>query len=138
MKVFTQEDFDNFEVLDGIKQCPSGDYRLIKTFAERCSFAKWCSFAEGCSFAKWCSFAEECSFANKTLKRGFPYLAIDGAGSENRKTYFFNTEQGIYVQSGCFFGTIEEFRIKVIQDNDEKKAKVYLGFSDLVEIQFGE
>ena len=50
MKKFTQKDFDNFEVIDGIKQCPSGDYSEIKRFAEGCSFAERCSFADGCSF----------------------------------------------------------------------------------------
>ena len=65
-------------------------------------------------------------------------MSVDGAGSANRKTYFFNTEEGVFAQSGCFFGTIAEFRQKVIEDYDEKKTKVYLGFADLVEIQFGE
>lgn len=42
MKKYTQAEFDNFEIIDGIKQCPSGDYSEIKKFAEWCSFAEWC------------------------------------------------------------------------------------------------
>ena len=64
MKKYTQEEFNLFPVDEyGIKNCPTGDYSLIKkipeqcSFAEGCSFAEWCSFAERCSFAKWCSFA---------------------------------------------------------------------------------
>ncbi len=32
MKKYTQADFDAFEVIDGIKQCPSGDYSDIQGF----------------------------------------------------------------------------------------------------------
>lgn len=60
MKKYTQEDFDKFEIIDGIKQCPTGDYTNIELFAKGCSFAEGCSFAKGCSFAEWCSFAKGC------------------------------------------------------------------------------
>ena len=68
MKKYTQADFDAFEVIDGIKQCPSGDYSDIQifgawcSFGEGCSFGECCSFGEGCSFGEWCSFGEGCSF----------------------------------------------------------------------------
>ena len=74
MKKYTQADFDAFEVIDGIKQCPSGDYSAIQVFSDRCSFGRDCSFGErcsfgegcsfgrGCSFGEWCSFGERCSF----------------------------------------------------------------------------
>lgn len=44
MKKYTQEEFNNFEIIDGIKKCPTGDYSLISSFGE------WCSFGENCSF----------------------------------------------------------------------------------------
>lgn len=50
MKKYTQADFDAFEVIDGIKQCPSGDYSDIQVFSDRCSFGEDCSFGEECSF----------------------------------------------------------------------------------------
>lgn len=62
MKKYTQADFDAFEVIDGIKQCPSGDYSDIRVFGKRCSFGRGCSFGERCSFGKCCSFGEDCSF----------------------------------------------------------------------------
>ena len=82
MKKYTQADFDAFEVIDGIKQCPSGDYSDIRVFSESCSFGRdcsfgvccsfddWCSFGmccpfgKGCSFGAWCSFGEDCSFGD--------------------------------------------------------------------------
>ena len=62
MKKYTQADFDAFEVIDGIKQCPSGDYSDIQVFSDRCSFGEDCSFGEQCSFGACCSFGEQCSF----------------------------------------------------------------------------
>ena len=62
MKKYTQADFDAFEVIDGIKQCPSGDYSDIQIFGEWCSFGKGCSFGKQCSFGAWCTFGACCSF----------------------------------------------------------------------------
>ena len=65
MKKYTQADFDAFEVIDGIKQCPSGDYSAIQVFSDRCSFGACCSFGEYCSFGACCSFGKGCSFSEK-------------------------------------------------------------------------
>ena len=65
MKKYTQADFDAFEVIDGIKQCPSGDYSDIQIFGEWCSFGACCSFGKGCSFGRCCSFGEWCSFGER-------------------------------------------------------------------------
>ena len=62
MEEYTQADFDAFEVIDGIKQCPSGDYSDIQIFGDKCSFGEDCSFGEECSFGEWCSFGKWCSF----------------------------------------------------------------------------
>ena len=62
MKKYTQADFNAFEVIDGIKQCPSGDYSDIRVFGEDCSFGEQCSFGACCSFGEDCSFDEDCSF----------------------------------------------------------------------------
>ena len=45
MKVITQitqEEFDNFPVIDGYKQCPLGDYTQIKYFGKCCTFDDNC------------------------------------------------------------------------------------------------
>ena len=65
MKKYTQADFDAFEVIDGIKQCPSGDYSDIQIFGEWCSFGACCSFGEGYSFGAWCTFGACCSFGKQ-------------------------------------------------------------------------
>ena len=50
MKKYTQAEFDALPVIDGRKQCPTGDYSDIRSFGE------WCSFGERCSFG----FAPHC------------------------------------------------------------------------------
>ena len=62
---YTQADFDSFPVVNGIRQCPSGDYSGIKSFGEWCSFGEECSFGERCSFGEECSFGERCSFGGR-------------------------------------------------------------------------
>ena len=147
MKKYTQADFDAFEVIDGIKQCPSGDYSDIQVFSDRCSFGEDCSFGEYCSFGKWCSFSkqcsfgedcsfgEECSFEGKGEYIGdYPFLAFVGFGSRiGSKVYFFNLQDGIYVRCGCWLSDIAGFRERVKAENADA---MYLDLCDLVERKF--
>lgn len=129
MKEYTQADFDAFEVIDGIKQYPSGDYSDIQIFGERCSFGKWCSFGEDCFFG------EECSFEGKGEYIGdYPFLAFVGFGSRiGSKVYFFNLQDGIYVRCGCWLSDIARFRERVKAKNTDA---MYLDLCDLVERKF--
>ena len=147
MKKYTQADFDAFEVIDGIKQCPSGDYSDIRVFGKRCSFGNRCSFGErcsfgrGCSFGEWCSFGERCSFGrgcsfeDKGEYIGdYPFLAFVGFGSRiGSKVYFFNLQDGIYVRCGCWLSDIARFRERVKAKNTDA---MYLDLCDLVERKF--
>ena len=135
MKKYTQADFDAFEVIDGIKQCPSGDYSDIQIFGERGSFGKRCSFGECCSFGKCCSFGEWCSFEDKGEYIGdYPFLAFVGFGSRiGSKVYFFNLQDGIYVRCGCWLSNIAGFRERVKAKNADA---MYLDLCDLVERKF--
>ena len=143
MKKYTQADFDAFEVIDGIKQCPSGDYSDIQIFGERCSFGKWCSFGEWCSFGKGCSFGECCSFGEWCSFEGkgeyigdYPFLAFVGFGSRiGSKVYFFNLQDGIYVRCGCWLSNIAGFRERVKAENADA---MYLDLCDLVERKFNQ
>ncbi len=102
MQKFTQADFDKFEVINGVVQCPTGDYSLINTFA------KFCSFAVGCSFAERCSFAKFCSVVNHDLS-GFKMRQMSGLGDYGRMLYLWCTDDGFFVQAGCFFGSESDF-----------------------------
>ena len=135
MKKYTQADFDAFEVIDGIKQCPSGDYSDIQVFSDRCSFGEDCSFGKWCSFGEDCSFGEECSFEGKGEYIGdYPFLAFVGFGSRiGSKVYFFNLQDGIYVRCGCWLSDIAGFRERVKAKNADA---MYLDLCDLVERKF--
>jgi len=110
------------------------DFGLDSNFRSRSVFGRYCTFGPTAYFKN------DCSFEGHKARTSNPYLAIDRAGTVNRKTYFFDFEDGIYVRSGCFFGTLQAFRSKVKHDEafypSEKKTAVYLGFADLAEIQF--
>jgi hypothetical protein len=83
----------------------------------------------------------QCSFEGYEAKAGYPYLALSGAGSAQRTTYFFNFKDGIYVRSGCFFGTLAQFRKKVLaecpQPTDIKRLQ-YLGFANIAAVTFAQ
>lgn len=135
MKKYTQADFDAFEVIDGIKQCPSGDYSDIRVFGKKCSFGRGCSFGEECSFGERCAFGGWCSFEEKGEYIGdYPFLAFVGFGSQiGSKVYFFNLQDGIYVRCGCWLSDIAGFRERVKEKNADA---MYLDLCDLVERKF--
>lgn len=66
------------------------------------------------------------------------YAMVKGFGSVRRNMTFFRCEDGnVRVVCGCFFGTIDEFRKKVISSyGDGKLAKEYLLVADLMEYHF--
>ena len=152
-----QMEFDVLPVINGIKQCPGyTDYSQVEKFGERCSFGprcsfgQWCSFGEGCrfgeecrfgegcSFGEGCRFGEECVYNNHKLRPGYPLLQMNGAGSANRGTNAWNTEDGIIVRCGCFEGNLAAFRAQVRKTHGDtsKHTRVYLGFANLCALQF--
>ena len=99
MTEYTQKQFDKMNIIDRYKQCPSGDYSKIKSFGEGCSFGEWCSFGENTIIEK----------DHKLIS----YIGIDRIGSRDRKTYFFNCEDGLWVRCGCWFGSIDNFKKRI-------------------------
>ena len=66
------------------------------------------------------------------------YATAKGFGSVFRTTTFYRTKENqIGVRCGCFSGTLEQFREKVISTYpDDKKGKEYLMLADLMEYHF--
>jgi hypothetical protein len=140
---YTQAEFDALPVFDGRKQCPTGDYTAIKAFGERCSFGERCRFGAGCSFGERCSFGEGCRFGagcsfedGKTPRTANPYMAFDRIGSENRKAYFFDFTDGVFIRAGCFFGSEAEFVAKLERDDDAAKTAEYMAALALAKMRF--
>ena len=73
---------------------------------------------------------------NKKLISNF-ILFANGFGSENRCTYFFPAEEGLFVRSGCFSGTLKEFKdaIKNTHKNSDI-AKEYLSLIKSMELRY--
>ena len=58
-------------------------------------------------------------------------------GSRNGYTTFFHTDKGIFVQCGCFRGTLEEFIAKVKEThNDNEHARNYLAIAEFVKQKY--
>ncbi len=77
---------------------------------------------------------------NARVSSNDDYAIGQGFGSEHRATTFFRTKSGeIGVKCGCFYGTLSEFRKKVVETHGEtKKAKEYLMLADLMEFRFSD
>ena len=58
-------------------------------------------------------------------------------GSRNSYTTFFHTNKGIFVQCGCFRGTLEEFTAKVKEThNNNEHARNYLSIAEFVKQKY--
>ena len=59
-------------------------------------------------------------------------------GSRNDYTTIFHTDKGIFVQCGCFKGTLEEFEAKVKETHQgNNHEKDYLALIQFAKIKFG-
>ena len=58
-------------------------------------------------------------------------------GSRSGYTTFFHTDKGIFVQCGCFRGTLDEFVAKVKEThNDNEHARNYLAIVEFVKQKY--
>ena len=66
-------------------------------------------------------------------------LGVGCIGSRNGYTTIFHTDKGMFVQCGCFKGSIEEFEEKVKQThNGNKHERDYLALIEFAKIKFSE
>ena len=64
-------------------------------------------------------------------------LIVGNIGSRLGYTHIYNTDNGIFVKCGCFFGAIEEFAEKVKQTHgNNKHAKAYAALIDFAKAKF--
>ena len=132
MKRYTQAEFEAFPVVDGWKQCPTGDYSAITQFPACSSIGERCRFGAGCSFGAWCRFGERCILEINKKLIGSTVYAGGGFGSENRTTYGIPTNDELWVRCGCWFGTVTDFRARVIATHGESDiAAEYAALADL-------
>ena len=64
-------------------------------------------------------------------------LIVGNIGSRLGYTHIYNTDNGIFVKCGCFFGTIEKFAEKVKQTHgNNEHAKAYAALIDFAKVRF--
>ena len=64
-------------------------------------------------------------------------LIVGVIGSRNGYTTIFHTDKGIFVQCGCFKGTLEEFEAKVKKTHQgNKHERDYLALIEFVKVKF--
>ena len=65
-------------------------------------------------------------------------LIVGSIGSRNEYTSIFHTDKGVFVQCGCFRGTIEEFEKKVKETHQgNNHERDYLAMVDFAKVKFG-
>lgn len=137
MKKYSRAAFKKFEVVNGIRQCPSGDYSGIDEFAERCSFGAGCSFGERCNFGEWCSFGERCSLEGVESIR---ILQIGPIGSRGGTTLFIKHKDGVRIRCGCFCGEMPEFaaRVELTHSQNVHWLREYRGAIEYAKLVLGD
>ena len=64
-------------------------------------------------------------------------LCVSPIGSRNGCTTIFHTDKGLFVQCGCFRGTLDEFASKVKDTHGENKhARDYLALVEFVKVKY--
>ena len=65
------------------------------------------------------------------------FMSVCGLGSADRNTLIFNTNIGIVIQCGCFYGTEKQFRKQVKETHGNNNySKEYLEMLKLAKIRF--
>ncbi len=71
------------------------------------------------------------------LQSPFDILIVGAIGSRNGYTTIFHTDKGIFVQCGCFRGTLDEFETKVKETHQgNKHERDYLALIQFVKVKF--
>ena len=66
------------------------------------------------------------------------FLVVGNIVSRADYTMIFDTDKGIMIKCGCFFGNIEEFIAKVSKTHgDNEHARNYLAMLDFAKVRFG-
>lgn len=77
-------------------------------------------------------------YGNACVAENLDYAIVGGFGSEQQTITFFCQKDGsVGAKCGFFYGTLEEFREKVLETHGESKyAREYLMIADLMELHF--
>ena len=98
-----------------------------------CSDCSGCSYCSGCSRCSHCSDCSGCSGCSG-FKENPQRLTSSKIGSRNSQTTVYWTDDKEEVICGCFKGTLDKFKIRVIEKHGNNEyAKQYLTFIEKVQ-----
>lgn len=103
------------------------------TFGEYAEFGSYAAFGNDAKFTGQTTFGHDTTFENGYLPINYmrPFMKFAGFGSRcNSELYYYQFTRGDYIRAGCWFGTVEEFRQRVI---DEKADVRYLKLMDFLQ-----
>ena len=118
------------------------DYALVRGYAEVFGNAHVYgeAFVHGhahiCGETRACGYMQFCGDALVTSVDDF--CAMAGFGSEYRTTTAYRTKAGgIGISCGCFYGTLDEFRLQVEKTHgDNKFGREYQAMIQLIKVKF--
>ena len=98
-------------------------------FGIGCKFGNWCNFGNGCKFGNYCKFGSGCKINNYTVNRFLTLANVDGSG---RQVLMIWHDTGVYIEAGCFTGSLEEFCAKAESEGKHRyitviKAVAFVG-----------
>jgi len=80
---------------------------------------------------------DDCCFAGKRITGPRPLFFIGPLGSSQRQLMAVSTEQGIHLVTGCFNGSIDEFRAALKEKHGKNKhGKDYEAAIQMIEAHF--
>lgn len=93
-------------------------FRNNCTYKNNCNFGNWCNFGDNTVFGKECQFGNLCTYGKDCSHEGLTdslYIAIKGIGFWEDTIYFFKAKEGFFVRMNWFWGTLEEFKKKILE-----------------------
>lgn len=88
------------------------------TYKNNCDFGNGCNFGGNAVFGKECRFGDLCTYGKHCSHEGLTdslYIIIKCVGYWEESIYFFKAKEGFFVRMSWYWGTLEEFKKKILE-----------------------
>lgn len=130
---------DNAVVRDNTIICGNAEIKnhaVVKNYALVCGNSIVSDHATACDHAVISSHAKIDNHAK--IKDKSQWFVVENVGSRNDNITFYETDNVIYANVGCFSGTLDEFIKQVkITHKGNKFEKEYLQMAELAKVKLG-
>jgi len=132
------------KTLIGCRDCSDCRYCSNCSNCSDCRYCRYCSYCSSCSSCRDCSSCSDCRYCSNCsscsdcsgYKENPQRIVSPRIGSRQRQTTVYWTgKEDVQVVCGCFKGSLEEFKKKVIAvHNNSEYCNQYLTFIEKVEV----